>query len=391
MLTYKLYASLRTDKKRTDGSCPIHFFLRVGGAMSKIPTGKSCNENEWNKKTNTAKSNSAKGIALASFLNKKIAEFNTFMLSEEAMGRPITLTLAKSFFENTNKADFYQFWDEQIELWKHEKKYNTLKGYVTTYRMLKEVAPKLSFGDLTLSFIQKFDAYLANVKKNCANSRFSKHKALRCMVRQAIIKKHMKKNPYEDFKLKPAIGQRVFLTVGEVNMIAQYEIASEGKNLQIAKDLFLFSVYTGLRFSDIVGLKYGNIKGDHLELVMEKTSKPLIMPLMPEAGKLIEKYKKNNIVFDDKTVFPNVANSTINKNLKELMKLVGIKKSVSMHIGRHTYASVHLHAGTSLAHLQRLLGHNNIQDTMIYAKTMTEDLYSSMENFTSIFRHAEAI
>jgi len=391
MITYKLYASLRTDKEKSDGTCPIYFFLRVDKTTVKIPTGKSCLATEWNKKENNAKTNSAKGIALASFLNKRIADFNAFMLSEEAMGKTVTLSLAQSFFDDTNKSDFYAFWTEQVELWNSTKKYHTLKGYLTAYRILKEIAPKLSFGDLTLSFVQKFEHHMATKRKNCPNSRFSKHKALRAMIRQAIAKKLMKESPYEHFKLKPAIGQRVFLTPEEINKIRNYVVASNGKNLQIAKDYLEIAIALGLRYSDIVGLKYKNVKADRISLIMEKTSKPIIIPLIPMAKAIIERYSKHKIISEETSVFPYVANATINKQLKELMRLVGIKKHVSTHVGRHSFASAHLHVGTSLAHLQQLLGHSNIQDTMLYAKTMTEDLFTSMENLNAIYEHSEAI
>lgn len=385
MITYKLYASLRTDKKKTDGTCPINFFLRVDGTIIKIPTGKSCLATEWNKKEHTAKTNSAKGIALAAFLNKKIADFNAFMYSEEAMGKTVTLSLAQSFFNDTNKSDFYAFWTERVELLEPSLKPNTLKTYVTTFRILKEIAPTLSFGDLTLSFVKKFDHHMATKRKNSYNGRFGKHKVLRAMIRHAIADKLMKENPYEHHRLKPVEGQRVFLTFDEVYKIKNYEVKSNGKNLQIAKDFLEIAIFLGLRYSDIIGLKYKNVNEDHISLVMKKTSEGIEIPLVPMAKAIIDKYSKNKIILDDAHVFPFVANATINKHLKELMRLVGVKKHVSLHVGRHTFASLHLHAKTSIAHLQKLLGHCNIQDTMIYAKTMKEDLYSAMENLNSIY------
>ena len=120
---------MRTDKQKADKSFPVYFFLRVGGCTTKIPTGKSVMANEWNKKENTAKSNSQKGIAFASFLNKRITDFNSFMLSEEAMGKEVSLNLALSFFDDGEKIDFYQFFEKQIKMWENEKKYNALNNH----------------------------------------------------------------------------------------------------------------------------------------------------------------------------------------------------------------------------------------------------------------------
>ena len=380
---------MRADKKRADGSYPIYFFLRVGGVTIKMPTGKNVMASEWNKKENTAKSNSQKGMALASFLNKKITDFNSYMLTEEAMGKEITLNLAQQFFDETDRVDFYQFWDMQIQMLSSEKKYNTLRGYLTTKRILMTIAPKLSFGDINYSFLEKFDHHLAVVRKNCANARFTKHKALRCMLNQAILKSLIKENPYKHFKFKPAKGNRLYLTIQEVEKIINYKLPSEGRNLNHAQDMFVFSCLTGIRFGDVIALKYKNIKSnpDRIEITMEKTSKPIIIPLLPIAKGIIFKYQKMRIVNDDQNIFPNIANSVINRKLKELMKLVGINKSVSFHLSRHTFATTHIHAKTSLSHLQQLLGHANIQDTMVYAKTMQEDLFRSMDNLNTMYEN----
>lgn len=108
-MNYNLYASLRKDKIRKDGSCPVYLLLNIYKTNVKFSTGKHCLTSEWDDNRKNAKRNSSKGIALASYISKRIADFNTFMLSEEAMGKTVTLELAKSFFEGANRADFYSF------------------------------------------------------------------------------------------------------------------------------------------------------------------------------------------------------------------------------------------------------------------------------------------
>lgn len=378
---------MRVDKKRADGSYPIYFFLRVGGVTVKIPTGKHVLANEWNKKENTAKSNTQKGIALSSFLNKKITDFNSYMLTEEAMGKEITLQLAQKFFDTSDKFDFYQFWDKEVERWQGEKKYNTLKSYLTTYRILKTIAPRLWFSDINLELIQTLEHHLITVRKNSLGGRFTKHKVLRCMINQAIAKKYMKENPYKDFKFKPAKGNRMFLTIEEVEKLINCKLQSDGKNLNHAKDMFVFGCLTALRFSDIIDLKYKNIKSnpDRIEIVMNKTSKPITIPLLPMAKEIIQKYQKQCIGNNDKNIFPNIANATINKKLKELMKLSGIDKHISFHSSRHSFGVNHLQAKTSLSHLQQLMGHSSVIETSIYAQVLKEDLFTSMENLNNMY------
>lgn len=381
------------DKKKADGSCPIYFFLRVGAKTMKTPSGKSAMPSEWNKKENTAKSNSPKGIALASYLNKRVNDFYAYALSQEAMGKQITIALAMKFFETTDQSDFYAFWDAQIKLWEGERKFNTLKSYLTAYRILKTISPKLSFGDIDYAFLEKFDHHMATVRKNSVGGRFTKHKVLRSMINQAVLKKHMAENPYKYFKFKPAKGNRMFLTIKEVGEIIKCDLPPKSGNLNHARDMFVFSCLTGLRFSDVIGLKYKDVKvnPDRIELTMEKTSKPIVIPMLPKAKEIISKYRRSCIPKEEKHVFPNIANGTINKRLKDLMELAGIKKHISFHCARHTFATSHLHSKTSLAHLQKLLGHSKIQDTMAYADTMQEDLFASMDNLNAMYAHQEAV
>lgn len=391
--TYKLYPFIREDKKREDGLCGINLYLRVGSQMRKIPTGKFVKPSEWNKKEKTAKSNSPKGIALASYLNRCVNDFYAYTLSLEAMGKQVTMALAMKFFETTDQSDFYAFWGEQIKMWEGQKKYNTLKGYKTTYNILKEISENLSFGDIDFSFIERFEHHLTVVKKNGQGGRFSRHKALRSMINQAIKKKLLKENPYKDFKIKPAKGDREFLTIEEITALMNLDLSEYSKNMNHARDMFVFSSLCGLRFSDMIALKYGDVKvnPDRLEVIMEKTSKPILIPLLPKAKEIIGKYRNGCIPKEDKNVFPNIANQTINKRLKDLMKLAGIDKHVSYHVSRHSFASAHLHSKTSLAHLQQLLGHSNIQDTMIYAKSLQEDIFASMDNLGNMYKKQEAV
>lgn len=372
---YNLYAGLRTDKPKKDGTCPIYLFLNIYRTNVKISTGKSCLPSEWDKAKKNAKRNSPKGIALASYLSKRIADFNAFMLSEEAMGKTVTLELAKSFFEGTNRADFYAFWETQYQDWvlKGEKKYNTLKGYVTTYRILKEIAPKLIFADVNLKLIEKLDHHLTVVHKNCPNSKFTKHKNFRLFINRAVKEKFIKENPYKDFSFAQAIGDRAFLTVEELEKVRNCDVSNGTESLQKAKDLFLFSTYTGLRFGDLMALQHKSVKPTYLEFVMEKTSKPIMIPLMPQAKKLIEKYSKGSIIFNEKNVFPKTANALINRKLKELMQLAGIDKKITCHSARTTFATLLLSAKTNIVHLKALMGHQDIKTTMIYLRNLNED------------------
>ncbi len=80
-------------------------------------------------------------------------------------------------------------------------------------------------------------------------------------------------------------------------------------------------------------------------------------------------------------IFNLFADQTINKQLKEIMKVGEINKNVTFHTGRHTFATIFLSKTKNLGALKQLLGHSSINETMIYAHILTEDIEKEMQVF----------
>jgi integrase/recombinase XerD len=391
-LTYSLYLSLRTDKPLLRGYFPVYYFLRVGGTMVKIPTGKHLLPHQWDKANRCPKKNSERGMAMAAELNKKISHFEVFMTQQSIMGRKATITLARSFFKEKRSVNFYDFFQDMMMLWEADKKYNTMKTYLTTLNALKEFNPRLQFGDLTYDFLQRWDHFLSTVRKNSPNGKFGKHKNLRSMIRQAILKNYMSEadNPYRHFKFKAAVGNRQYLTVQEIEQVRNVELSEQVTNIHHVRNMFLFSCFTGLRFNDVLSLTYGDIKPnpDRVEIMMQKTNKRLILPLIPQAKTIIDEYGKRSIKAQGQTIFPHICNTIVNRRIKDLMTVAKISKQISFHCARHSFAVSHIHARTSIYILKEMLGHANVEDTQIYAKVLQQDLYADMDKLSKLYSHA---
>lgn len=151
--------------------------------------------------------------------------------------------------------------------------------------------------------------------------------------------------------------------------------------LQRVKDMYLFSCFTGLRFSDCQNLTWSSIKSDPdmIKLKMQKTAKEIAIPLGSNAKDILDKYGKLTIKAPKAPVFPKVANQVVNRNLKDLMKLCNIDRSMSFHTARHTFASNLIEANVNLIYVQKLLGHSRITDTQLYAQGLETNLFSSIE------------
>ncbi|WP_231459913.1 site-specific integrase [Pedobacter sp. Leaf132] len=286
------------------------------------------------------------------------------------------------------KPTFYSFWQEQIQLWKLSKAENTLKTYRSTLNILKEFNPRLNFSDLTYDCIEKFELYLRSIRGNGVGGAFTKQKTLKSMINQAILKGHMKCNPYQNFKIKAAVGRREFLSIQEVKTIKDMCIEEKNGFLNRVRDIFLFSCFTSLRFSDTMNLKYGHIRQnpDRIEMEIMKTSKLLTIPLSANAGKILEKYMVSSPTNPKLSILPKMANQVINRELKVLIKKASIAKHISFHCARHSLASNLIESGTYINHVKELLGRTSMLQTQIYAKSLKADLYASVSRLNEFYQ-----
>lgn len=161
--------------------------------------------------------------------------------------------------------------------------------------------------------------------------------------------------------------RREYLTVEELNTLAA--TPCEYKDLKRAA---LFSVLTGLRHCDIQKMQWEELQidGDQasLNFTQQKTKGVEYMPISPQALELCgEPRKPNQLVFED---LPDP--SWISRPLKQWIEAAGIKKNITFHCFRHTYATLQLSSGTDIYTVSKMLGHTNVKTTQIYAKVVDE-------------------
>ncbi|MES2275698.1 MAG: site-specific integrase [Bacteroidota bacterium] len=392
-ITWAIKTKLRTDKIKHNGAIPIYFSVRVGNITTRIPTGKTVELSSWDAQKDCVKKNSKLNQLLSKYLADRMSDWETNMMELQMMGSAITLTIASELLKGNTKVTLFSFWEEQVMLWQNDKEENTLKSYRSALKMVRSFNSKLNFGDLTLNTIQKFDLFMAKEKGNALGGRFVKHKCLKSIINQAIMNGYMKENPYRFFKIKASTAQRAFLSIDEVKTLMSLELSEKDVTLQKTRDYFVFSCMTGLRYSDVMNLKFCNIKNnpEAITIEMTKTKKPVMIPLVASAKEIIERYNKFTIRIPLAKVFPYVDNQVLNRNLKELMKLSGITKNLTFHVSRHSFASCHLQMKTNIIHLKDLMGHAKITETQVYAKSQPSDLFSSMDKMDSIYGLNQAI
>ena len=183
------------------------------------------------------------------------------------------------------------------------------------------------------------------------------------------------KNPYRRYKLPKAEQRKIrYLTTEQLEAIENKQFHSD--RVTRVKDIFLFQCYTGLAYADVQKLIPSDIKndnGDHWIITDRiKIGTESEIFLLPEALKLIKKYKGSEMLF------PVPSNQKMNEYLKEIQELCGIDTDLTTHIARHTFATQCLTRGVNIGVISRMLGHSSVKTTEIYAKVIKDLIKSEM-------------
>lgn len=183
-----------------------------------------------------------------------------------------------------------------------------------------------------------------------------------------------------DLMLKTRIKERCFLTISEIQKFAELKTPWEKY-----KRAFLFSCFTGLRWSDIKALQYAHIKDGILSIRMQKTQDPIQIPLSENAMAFLPSYKNSPYVFYD--IGKNSAH--FNRKLKEMCQAAGIRKRISFHCARHTFAVTLLSATDNIYVVSQLLGHRSVKTTQVYSHCLVKDKVRALEKVPTLFRRED--
>lgn len=225
------------------------------------------------------------------------------------------------------------------------------------------------------------DEYVASgLRKFSANTLRQKVETLSVMFDGAADEYGMK-NPFrsidKDSLGKKSAAERAYLTEEEVKMLYDTPASNE-----TVKRAFLFACCTGLRISDVDRLDWSNIikEGDkcHLEIRMKKTSKPIRVPLNNNALSLIGERSTGKVF-----ALPNL--NTVEQHVIRWAARAGIRKHVTFHVARHTFATMLLTKGVDLYTVSKLLGHSNITVTQVYAKIIDKVRDEAIEKIDNLF------
>ncbi|MBO6829869.1 MAG: site-specific integrase [Muricauda sp.] len=380
-----------------DKQASLYARITVNGKRATISLKRRIPISDWDIHRNRAKGNTQKSRMLNSYLDETYTFLFECYRELKTERKLITAQAVKARYfgeddESRSIMDIINYHNEDME---GKLKWGTQKNYFTTQRYIFKFLKKAYkttdkyLQELDYDFIIKFEKYLRSYvpedhQKPMGNNTVMKHiERFRKLVHLSQKLGWIERDPFINFKSKFIKKERGFLSLDELQEIENKELTIS--RLQMVRDLFVFSCYTSLSYIDVIHLTEDNICiGIDGELWIhyrrEKTTKPVRIPLLPKALSIIEKYRKNHKAVAQGRLFPKISNQKLNSYLKEIADVCGIKKNLTFHIARHTFATtVTLSNGIPIETVSKLLGHSKISTTQIYAKVIERKVSNDMQ------------
>ncbi len=267
----------------------------------------------------------------------------------------------------------------------------TRRRYFVLINRLKEYDKLTAWSDLTVENLYLFDNWLHNITKAQSNGDKQKglepekigdsavynyHRTLRHLVSRAVKFGIIDANPYDKVRgeFRKGVNENTeYLSEDEIAAIESLHPVP-GTQMAMARDLFVFQLYTGLSYSDTQAFDitgYKKVDGRWVSIGERiKTGVPYVSQLLPQAVEILEKYGMQ---------VPKVNNAQYNTSLKTIQQALGLKTRLHSHLARHTFATRALALGVSIENLAKMLGHTNITQTQRYAKVLAESVHNEFD------------
>jgi site-specific recombinase XerD len=255
--------------------------------------------------------------------------------------------------------------------------------HLISFLQWKHNVPDWPISDLNFAFISDFDFYLRTVRKCGHNSTMKYLSNFKKIVLICVKKDWLNKDPFTGFKLATKEVVKPFLNQQELDDIANKDFLTQ--RLSIARDVFLFSCYTGLAYIDVYNLKKEDIRigidGEKWIFIQRQKTEVLSrIPLLPVCINILERYRSHPVCVHKNCVLPVWSNQKMNEYLKEIADLCGIHKRLTYHVARHTFGTtVTLNNGVPIESVAKMLGHSSLRMTQHYAKILDNKISQDMK------------
>ncbi len=382
-----------SDKKKKDGTQKVYLSITINSERYRIASNVDIEKYLWDSKQNQVRKAHSAHEEYNLILNNMISRANDILKKMYILDKQETISSFKKEWNSyqVSVESFVKYAEKYLEDKKLSFKESTIKSKRTAIKKISSYNKQTTIADINYEYLTDFENWL--IKKDYdINYRHKIFKDLKTFLTYYYKTKNSSHlNPFKDFKLKKGKSRIIYIDLQELNQLKDFyksNLLKDKIEWKLALRAWLFSATCGgLRKSDLFKIGQKNVINGRIDLSVTKletiNKEHLSFKITNYGQKLIDDAVKEGY----KKVFFACANEdTVNRSMKEIASLLKIKKEISLHVARHTFAT-HFYSSTKdIIALQKILGHNSINSTIIYAHSQQQDIDNSMDQFEKFTR-----
>ena len=393
-MNFKVSFYLRSNYENKEGKSPVMLRIFLGGEMTNFGTTKIfVKKSLWSNATSRLRGRTTEALSVNAALDAiSTTLYGIYRKYENDESLSLDLIRTVYFGKNREFTSFLPVFDKFLEDIKQRvgktigadslQKYSVLRRHFAEFLMYKYSRKDIGLNEFTPAVVQDFHLYMSTVAGCAYNTSVKKVKTLKTITIYAQKRGFLLHDPFVNhhFHMEPV--DRGFLTDEEILRVANKNLGIQ--RLELVRDIFIFSCFTGLAYIDVSNLTPDHIVTmDDKQWIMtkrQKTSVETNVLLLDIPRVIIAKYSHKT--YRDGKLFPVLTNQKTNSYLKEIADLCGIKKKLTFHLARHTFATMSLSKGVPIESVSKMLGHTNIRTTQIYARITNKKIEHDMEQLS---------
>ena len=388
--TFKILFYINRQKTKTDGKTAIFCRVTIDGRSTVMTTGEECLPAEWN---------SRQGITGEKKINQRLAAFRELvektyaeMLTKDGV---VSAELLKNRLQGVAAAPTTLLTMSRAELQSvkacvgRSRSEGTYRNHTYSDKMLREWIESRGQKDMLIDAVaeemfEEFRFYLK--KQRFAAKTVNRHLCwLSRLMYRAVSRRIIRYNPFEDATYEKEERKIRFLQKSDVAKLMALKV--NDKEAEQARQMFIFSCFTGLAIADMERLKFSHIQTAadgrrYIRKERQKTKVEFVVPLHPIVEEILSRCREEQTVKEkgDGLVFPrDCSRSAMNNKLSTVGLACGIRQRLSFHMARHTFGTLSLSAGIPIESIAKMMGHASISSTQIYAQVTDKKISEDMD------------
>ena len=394
--SFRVLFFLKKTRLLKNGEASVCMRITVNGTRVENNIRKSIDPALWSQAKETARGKSRRACDLNTYIEEARIKLYQIFCELEQQNRPVTAHLLQELFFGQEKPEevrtllgtMQEHNDQCRALVGTDYALITVRRYESCRRYLAElIRQRYGKEDLPLTevngeLVRAFAFYLKTEKGCQQNTVIRYMKCLKKITNLACANDWMAKDPFLGIRFHEKEVVREFLTMDELQTIYHKEFPLE--RLTLVRDVFIFAAFTGLAFIDVQQLAPEHIVRDNngnlwIRKPRQKTKNMCNIPLLDIPQEILRKYADHPTCRKKGVLLPVPCNQKMNSYLKEIADICMIRKNLTTHCARHSYAtSVCLANGVSLENVAKMLGHSNIKMTQHYARVLDSSILRDM-------------